>query len=81
MKIALMIIQMLCGLFLTVYIIGVITTVSEWKNIRCPGWKKVLYTFTLPLFMLTFIPICIASFFGKVTWKPIRHTVAVGMQE
>ena len=64
---------MLCGLTCTVFVLGVITTVTEWRHIDCPGWKKVLYTFTLPLFMFTYIPICIASFFGKVTWKPIRH--------
>ena len=67
------VLHMFSGLFLTVFILGLITTVTEWRNIHCPGWKKVLFTFTFPFFMSTYIPICIASMFVKAGWKPIRH--------
>ena len=64
----------MCGM---VFLLGVITTVTEWKNIFCPAWKKLLYMFTFPVFMLTYIPICIASLFVNPGWKPIRHTRAL----
>ena len=66
---------------LTVLVIGTVTTVTEWQHIYAPAWKKVLYNFTFPLFMLTYIPICVAAVFSKVEWKPIEHKVAVSIQQ
>jgi cellulose synthase/poly-beta-1,6-N-acetylglucosamine synthase-like glycosyltransferase len=67
------VLHMFSGLFLTMFILGLVTTVTEWKNIPCPGWKKILFTFTFPFFMATYLPICVASLFVKAEWKPIRH--------
>lgn len=66
--------QTVAGLYLTLFAVGAITTLSEWKNIRCTAAKKVLYAFTFPLFMLTFVPICIAAMFKNPGWQPILHT-------
>lgn len=66
--------QTLFSLYSTLFVIGVITTVTEWKNIRCSAAKKVLYAFTFPIFMLTFVPICIAALFKNPGWQPIVHT-------
>ena len=66
--------QTVAGLYLTLFAVGAITTLSEWKNIRCTAAKKVLYAFTFPLFMLTFVPICIAAVFKNPGWQPILHT-------
>lgn len=63
----------LAGGYMTFFMMGALTTATEWKNIYCPMWKKVLYAFTFPLFMLTYIPVCMAALFAKVGWKPIRH--------
>lgn len=62
------------GLYFTLFAVGTITTLTEWKNIRCSAAKKVLYSFTFPLFMLTFVPICIAAIFKNPGWQPIVHT-------
>ena len=62
-------------------LVGTITTITQWKRIRTTAVKKVLYTFTFPLFMLTYIPICVAAVFSKVEWKPIEHNVAVSIQQ
>ena len=62
-------------------LVGTITTITQWKRIRTTAVKKVLYTFTFPLFMLTYIPICVAAVFSKVEWKPIEHKVAVSIQQ
>ena len=59
---------------------GALTTATQWRHIRAPGWKKVAYTFTFPLFMLTYIPVTIMALLGKVEWKPIRHRAVVSMQ-
>ena len=78
---ALSVLQTLMSLYLTLFVLGAITTVTEWKNIRCAAWKKVLYAFTFPLFMLTYVPICIASLFTKVEWKPICHTRVMTLEQ
>ena len=54
---------------------------QEWKRIAGPAWKKVLYTFTFPFFMLTYVPISIAALVGKVEWKPIQHGIAKVQEE
>ena len=43
--------------------------------------KKVLYTFTFPFFMLTYVPISIAALVGKVEWKPICHTRVMTLEQ
>ncbi len=73
LSIVLSVLKLLEGLYLTLFILGGITTVTEWKQIHCAAWKKVLYVFTFPLFMLTYIPICLCALFSKVEWKPITH--------
>ena len=70
------------SMYLTVFAIGALTTISEWKRIYAPSWKKILYTFTFPLFMLTYIPCMLAGVFARtVTWKPIEHTRAANLAE
>ena len=66
--------QTFVGLYFTLFAVGAITTLSEWKFIRCTAAKKLLYAFTFPLFMLTFVPICIAAMFKNPGWQPIVHT-------
>ncbi len=73
--------ESIMNVYLTLFLIGAITTVSEWKQIHTTAAKKIFYAFTFPLFMLTYIPISIAALFVKVEWKPIVHSVAVGTEE
>lgn len=62
------------GLYLTVFAVGLITVITEWKRIYVSAPKKILYAFTFPLFMMTYIPISVAAVFKKNTcWKPIVH--------
>ena len=56
---------------------GILTTITEWDNINAPTSHKIGYTFTFPLFMLTYIPIALVALFKKVEWKPISHTITV----
>lgn len=67
--------------YLFMYSIGLITTVSEWDSINCSTAKKILYTFTFPLYLATQIPIALVALFKKVEWKPITHTVVKTVDE
>lgn len=63
-------------LYMVFFIVGCITTITEWRKIYCEKWKRIVYMFTFPLFMLTYVPIAIAAIFVEVEWKPIQHSVA-----
>ena len=67
--------QMLSSIYLTLFFIGAITTATQWKKIHTAAWKKILYAFTFPVFMFTYVPISIAAIFTKVQWKPIQHSI------
>lgn len=63
------------------WLIGALTTISEWRSIHASTFKKILYTFTFPLFMLTYIPISITAIFRRVEWKPITHKKSVSLAQ
>ena len=65
--------ELLANLYLTLFVLGAITTISEWRQIHCPTGKKLLYALSFPLFMLTYLPIVIVSLFVSPGWKPIAH--------
>lgn len=64
------------SLYLTLWLLGTISGISEWNNIRCSALRKIWSFFTFPIFMLTYIPISITALFTKVQWKEIKHTVS-----
>jgi cellulose synthase/poly-beta-1,6-N-acetylglucosamine synthase-like glycosyltransferase len=63
------------------FVLGFITTLTEWRNIHCSSWKKIAYAITFPLFMLTYIPISVVALFKDVEWKPISHTVVKSLDD
>ena len=63
------------------FLMGLITLLSEWNKIHTTNTKKILYLFTFPLFMYTYIPISLIALFKKVTWEPIHHTRAKSFDE
>ena len=63
------------NLYMMLLVIGLITLITEWKKILAPARKKIMYLFSFPLFIATYIPISIVALFKKVEWKPIPHTV------
>lgn len=73
--------QSILNMYLTLFAVGAVTTATEWKMIAAPAWKKIIYTFTFPLFMFTYIPISFAAIFAHVEWKPIEHSVSVSCEE
>ncbi len=65
----------LMGIYLSLFFFGMVTTFSEWKQIHCEQRKKLLYMFTFPIFIFTYIPIAVAALFKRVTWVPIHHNI------
>ena len=63
------------------FILGTITTFVEWDNIRTTSSKKILYMFSFPFFMLTYIPIALVALFKKAKWAPISHSISVNVAE
>ncbi|WP_370814521.1 glycosyltransferase family 2 protein [Butyricicoccus pullicaecorum] len=69
------------GFYLTLLFFGAVTVITEWKHINTTAARKVLYTFTFPLFIFTYIPIAIVALFRKIEWKPIAHTISKSIEE
>lgn len=73
--------RMILNMYFMLVFIATVTTVTQWKNIHTPTFKKVAYIFTFPFFMFTYIPITIVAFFKKVEWQPIEHSRAKTLAE
>lgn len=63
------------------FMFGALTTFTEWDNIRATRVMKIRSMFTFPAFMLTYIPIALVALVKKATWKPIKHSISVDVQE
>ena len=74
-------IQTLVNFYGLFFILGLLTAITEWDQINCVWYKKVLYLFTFPVFMLSYVPIAIIALFKKVEWKPIKHSVVRTLDE
>ena len=66
---------------LFMFILGALTTFTEWDNIHSTPGKKIAYLFTFPFFMLTYIPIALIALVKKAKWKPISHTISVDVEQ
>ncbi len=67
--------------YLVLYLMGFMPLVTEWKKIHCTPGKKILYSFTFPLFIYSYMLAMLLAMFGNVGWKPIRHTVALSISD
>ena len=69
-------------MYITFFLMGLTTTISEFKHIHCPQkWRIVTNLFTFPLFMFTYIPLAVAALFLKVDWVPTPHDVSVTLDQ
>lgn len=59
----------------TLFLLGAVTTATEWSRIHATAIEKMKAVFTFPIFMFTYLPIAISAIFAKAEWKPIAHTV------
>jgi cellulose synthase/poly-beta-1,6-N-acetylglucosamine synthase-like glycosyltransferase len=76
-----LLLQAFLGIYLTFWVVGFITTITEWKQIYTSTGKKLWYMFTFPVFMMTYIPIGMVALFKKVEWSPIEHNQVKSLAE
>lgn len=67
--------------YVLMFVLGLITLISERKRIRCKPVKAILHLFLFPVFMLSYIPISVTAIFAKVGWKQISHSVSVSIED
>ncbi len=67
--------------YATLLLTGLLTLLVQWRSIRCTPWKKLLYLFTYPLFMMSFALAAVPAVLGKAQWKPVAHTAAVTLSQ
>ncbi|MCH5209751.1 MAG: glycosyltransferase [Oscillospiraceae bacterium] len=65
--------QWVAGAYVTIFLIGLVTTIAENKHIHTGTWKKIKYLFTFPFFLFTYAPISVVAIFKNVKWEPTRH--------
>ncbi len=73
MKLIALLVQSVVGFYAMFFLMGLVTLITEWDYICCKGYKKIMYLFSFPLFMFTYVPISIYALFFKIEWKPIIH--------
>lgn len=61
--------------YLILFAFGLLTTITEWKNIHCSNINKLRYLFSFPIFIFTYVPISIQALYKKIEWLPIEHTI------
>lgn len=71
----------LAGAYWTLFAMGVLTMLSEHRRIRATAGQKLRSLLTLPLFMMTYVPVALSAVFRKFQWQPIAHTVAIPVEE
>lgn len=70
------------SLYVTFFLLALITTVSERSHIHAKKrWRVVTNLFTFPIFMMTYIPITVAALFKKVEWIPTKHDIAIDLSD
>lgn len=67
--------------YFTFFLLAVLTTVTERKNIRATPFHLVTNLFTFPVFMLSYVPIALVAAVRKVDWVPTRHTIAKSIDD
>ena len=69
------------GAYLSFFLIGALTLLTEHRRIRCGLRGKALALFGFPLFMLSYAPIALSALFRKFQWQPIEHKAAISARE
>ena len=71
----------LAGMYLGLLAMGGLTVLQEWPRIPGTTQQKLRYTFTFPVYMITYLPIAVSSLFRRFRWQTVTHTVAMGVEQ
>lgn len=75
------VLQLIAGAYVSLLGMGILTGITEWKNLRATTAQKLASLVTFPLFMATYLPVGLMACFKKVEWAPIRHSAAVSIRQ
>ncbi|MDI9470034.1 MAG: glycosyltransferase family 2 protein [Bacillota bacterium] len=66
----------LTGAYISMILMGAISTAIGWKRIHAHPIIKLASIITFPLYMLSYIPINTVALFTEVHWTPVSHSVS-----
>ena len=61
------------GAYLLLLSQSILCTITEWRHLHASNFKKILYIFTFPFFIFTFIPCTFLALFKRVEWVHTPH--------
>jgi len=73
--------ETISGFYVTFLAYGIICTIFEWNRINADTFSKIIYTFTFPIFMFTYLPIAMVAIVKKVEWQQIEHSINVTIDD
>lgn len=59
--------------YLGLLVFSIVITITDYNRIHASAPKKILYIFTFPLFVFSFIPPAFVALFKNVEWKETKH--------
>lgn len=61
--------------YIILFMVGAITIIIDRDKLNTSLWKKILYSFTFPIYIYTYLPVLMTTLFmyKKIEWKPIFH--------
>ncbi len=63
------------SIYLTLFLFGAVTLITEQQQIHCSVKRQIFYLFFFPVFIFTYIPMAVVALKKNVTWKHIPHSV------
>lgn len=69
------------GMYLFMALSSLMTVFMNHNKVPGSLSKKIIYIFTYPLFMFTYIPIAVCAIFSKSQWNPIEHKVTISIDK
>lgn len=67
--------------YVTFFLLALLTTATEGKQMRAKPLHKLSNLFTFPVFMLSYVPIALVAAVKKVDWVPTRHTISKSLAD
>ena len=69
------------GFYFTFFLLALLVTITERRNIHATAWHKFTNLFTFPIFMLSYIPIALVAAVKRVDWVPTKHTISASLDD
>lgn len=64
------------GIYANAFLFSLLYELREYKHLRCPLWKLILFNFVIPWYDLINVYICFAAIlFPKGKWHPVDHKI------